>query len=900
MTRRDGWYGKRFAFALFISVLAHAMLASVSEGRQNIRDGFFAAYPSAVGTRLDNLPSITGHCGVCHYKFTGGGTRNPFGATVETALGNFPNTDEGRRQAVLSVQNMDQDTDGFTSVTEITNTASYTNTPTFPGLNGTNVSQVSNVNVNDILAYLTPTTGSDLTPPTVTVLAPNGGESWAGGLQQSVTWNATDNVAVTSVDIFYQDAESQPWTPIAMGVANTGTFTWFVHNTPSAAARVRVRARDAGGNQGEDQSNNPFSILIKSGGIVPTTLRDFHQPGTQPFGASSFEPSTDCLGCHGGYNTAVEPGHNFKGSMMAQAARDPLFFACVAIAEQDAPSSGDLCLRCHTPFGWVGGRSNPTDGSQLTALDRDGVACGFCHRVVDPVYKTGISPVEDQNVLNQLAPGDVPLTYSNGQFVMDPDTRKRGPYADAGAFHPRLYSPVHTSSDFCGTCHDVSNPVFDRTGPDDYTPGPLDAKATSFASTDLMPLERTYSEWKHSAYPGGVYQPEFAGNKPGGIVSTCQDCHMRDVSGEGCNDPGAPVRADLPLHDMTGGNAWIPSIVASLYPTETDAAALNAGAQRAVSMLQKAAGVGVTYAVEGDSFRALVTVTNRTGHKLPTGYPEGRRMWLHVVARDVLGQKIYESGAYDAATGILSMAPDPVVYECKLGVSAGLGGAVGVPSGPSFHFTLNDTVVKDNRIPPSGFTNASFATFGGRPVDPHHAGPEPLYVDGQNWHVAEYPLPSNAHSVIVRLLYQTTSKEYVEFLRDENTTNAAGQQLYDLWVANGRGAPVEMERDSIAMTITAVDEGSPITANRLAVLRNPFDRALDLKLDLANPAAVRLTVYDVHGRQVLVRDYGIQSGTSRLTWDGRDRRGETVRAGVYWAVVRAGDREWKRQVVRIR
>ncbi|HET9250560.1 MAG TPA: Ig-like domain-containing protein, partial [Candidatus Eisenbacteria bacterium] len=241
MERRDHWYGKRLAFALLISVLAHAVLASMSEGRPNIRDGFFAAYPSAVGTRLDNLPSITMHCGACHYRFTGGGPRNPYGATVEAALGSFPNTDDGRRQAVLSVQNQDQDTDLYTSVTEITN-LTYTNTPTFPGLNSTNVSQVTNV--NDILAYLTPTTGGDLTPPTVTVSAPNGGESWSGGQQRSITWSATDNVAVSSVDIFYRDAESLPWTPLAMGVANTGTFTWFVHNTPSAAARVRVLARD--------------------------------------------------------------------------------------------------------------------------------------------------------------------------------------------------------------------------------------------------------------------------------------------------------------------------------------------------------------------------------------------------------------------------------------------------------------------------------------------------------------------------------------------------------------------------------------------------------------------------------------------------------------------------------
>jgi hypothetical protein len=35
----------------------------------------------------------------------------------------------------------------------------------------------------------------------------------------------------------------------------------------------------------------------------------------------------------------------------------------MAIANQDARSSGDLCIRCHSPFGWMEGRSNPTDGS---------------------------------------------------------------------------------------------------------------------------------------------------------------------------------------------------------------------------------------------------------------------------------------------------------------------------------------------------------------------------------------------------------------------------------------------------------------------------------------------------------------------------------------------------------
>ncbi len=44
----------------------------------------------------------------------------------------------------------------------------------------------------------------------------------------------------------------------------------------------------------------------------------------------------------------------------------------------------------------------------------------------------------------------------------------------------------------------------------------------------------------------------------------------------------------------------------------------------------------------------------------------------------------------------------------------------------------------------------------------------------------------------MRLYYQSTSKEFVEFLRDENTTNTKGQELYDLWNNNGKCPPTLM------------------------------------------------------------------------------------------------------------
>jgi FlgD Ig-like domain/Bacterial Ig domain len=902
--RSSSWMGGIVAAALLLT-----LLPGPASGRPNIRTSFFALYTSAVGSRLDNLPSISGHCGVCHFRFTGGGPRNWYGQALEAELPSHPNTDAGRQAAMVAIQNGDADNDSYTQLTEITDLATYTNTPTFPGLAIGDLSAISDVDVNDILAYLTPTTGSDTTPPTATLTAPNGGQMWTGGQPNTVTWTATDNVIVTTVDLYYRDGEAEPWALIAKSHANSGTFNWFVPNTPTTTARVRVVARDAVGNTGEDLSDATFTILAQPGGIVPTTLRDFKQPGTQPLEGGPHDTSGVCVTCHGGYNAAVEPGHNWQGTMMGQAARDPLFYACVAIAEQDAPSSGDICIRCHTPSGWLGGRSTPTNGSGITSTDRDGVACDDCHRMVDPIYKDGVSPPEDQSLLSGMIPSHVPTTYANGQFVIDFNPRKRGPFSDALALHPVLTSAFHRTSEFCGTCHDVSNPVFDRVSGPDYAPGPLDTEASAIASDVNMPLERTYSEWKNSSYPSGVYAPEFAGNKADGIVSTCQDCHMRDVSGKGCNDGAVVTRPDLPLHDMTGGNYWMPNVIASLYPTETDAAALADAASRAEAMLQKAAVLGLALQAVADSYDVHVTVTNRTGHKLPTGYPEGRRMWLHVLARDIGGKVVYESGAYDAATGILSMTPPPVVYEAELGISPALaealdpGGTIGLPRGPSFHFALNDSVYKDTRVPPLGFTNAGFLTFGGTPVDPEHPGPGPRYADGQNWDTSTFTMPASAVRVWVELLYQTTSRDYILFLRDENTTSTAGDDLYDAWIINGRAAPVVMEADSMVLNPTAVATGeSPgPTVRRVSVLSNPFDRALPIALELSRPAPVAMDVYDVRGRRVSHRSLGtLGGGPHRLVWEGRDDAGRPAGAGIYWVSLQVGERRIVKQVVRIK
>ena len=747
--------------------------------RNNIRDAFFAVYPNAVGTPLDTVPSQPTHCGVCHYAFTGGGTRNPFGVLVEGALPNFPSNPNGRRQAIQSVENQDADGDGFSTLIEVTDLSTFSNTPTFPGLTPANVANVTFVDLADIQMYLTPSTGADVTPPDVIVLVPNGGETWVGNQPSTVQWFATDPSGVAGIDIDVSYDGGATYQPEARGLSNTGSYSWFPDNRPSTNAILRVYARDNAFNTGHDDSDDFFTISAPPGGIVPTTLRDFDMPGTQPFEAGILNNPEACSVCHGNYDPNVEPFSNWRGSMMSNASRDPLMQALMVVANQDAPDSGDLCLRCHFPRGWMQGRSVPTDGSQMLPTDGSGVACDLCHRLVDVIYDPQQNPSQDADILANLRfPGS---WFGNGMMVLDPTGARRGPFVDATSGHPILVSPFHREAALCGTCHDVSNPAFEKDADGNYLPNEMNAPATDFSAHHIGPVERTYSEWFYSDYNTieGVYAPQFGGNKD--YVSTCQDCHMRDVTGQGCNFTTAPVRTDLPLHDMTGGSTWYPSLLPTLFPGDVDAGAIAAGVGRARYMLQNAADMVLEQ--EGRTLR--VTIENKTGHKLPTGYPEGRRMWINVRFYDESLALIEESGAYDSATGELSHDAQAKIYEIKPGLDDLTASLVGVDPGPSFHFVLNNTVYKDNRIPPQGFSNADFASFGGPPVNY-------MYGDGQYWDVTQYAIPDAAVSVDVTLNYQSTSKEFVEFLRDHNTTNSKGQELYDVWSNNDKCPPEAM------------------------------------------------------------------------------------------------------------
>ncbi|WP_370476123.1 T9SS type A sorting domain-containing protein [Tamlana flava] len=579
---------------------------------------------------------------------------------------------------------------------------------------------------------------------------------------------------------------------------------------------------------------------------IPTTIDDFHLPGSQPFQSGTFVSSRQCDNCHGEYDFETEPAFTWRGSMMAHSMRDPLFEASMVIANQDAQFSGDLCLRCHSPGGWLEGRSTPTDGSALTAIDREGVQCHVCHKMMDPLS----NDLNDLAYINTLT--DKPQVHGNGMFVIDEQDVRRGPYNDITQVnHDVQYSAFHTKSEMCATCHDVSNPVYSKQPDGTYLPNDLGTSATSFDTYDMFPVERTYSEWKMSAYnsPQGIPSDAFGGNLEN--VISCQDCHMKEVNGKGVNKNYAPVRLDLGQHDLTGGNTFIPLLIKEKYSNDSyiDPDAIDAGILRARYMLQNAATLNLNAYAEENGFEVKVKIINETGHKLPSGYPEGRRMWINLVAYDIDDNIVYESGAYNHSTGVLDMN-NTKIYEAKLGMSPEIAafandinnGYYIYNAGESFHFALNNMVVKDNRIPPRGFTNANFEAVQAAPV-------AYSYEDGAYFDTTEYIVPKNTYRIVAKLYYQTVSKEYIEFLRDYNYTNTLGEQLYNLWDSHGKSSP-ELMREAEFTTSTLNMTLNKTLDNEIMVFPNPASEAINIKIIPNDVTKVSVDFYSLTGKKI--------------------------------------------------
>ena len=170
-------------------------------------------------------------------------------------------------------------------------------------------------------------------------------------------------------------------------------------------------------------------------------------------------------------------------------------------------------------------------------------------------------------------------------------------------------------------------------------------------------------------------------------------------------------------------------------------------------------------------------------------------MWINVKFLDSSRKLLKEIGKYgpkeDTIFGEPVAAPtlldpdDARVYECVPAISEAQAKKYGKKAGKSFHFVLNDIIAKDNRIPPKGFNNAAFAEHLSQPIGA-------VYADGQHWDDVELDPPAQCSRIVVNLMYQSVSWEYVKFLAEENRTDDWGKRLYDAWNKTGKCLPVSI------------------------------------------------------------------------------------------------------------
>jgi hypothetical protein len=585
--------------------------------------------------------------------------------------------------------------------------------------------------------------------------------------------------------------------------------------------------------------------------------------------------------------------------------------------------------------------------------------------------------------------------YGSGMYSLWAGNQKLGPYIDAVARHQFIQSQFHRGIDFCGTCHDVSNPaVGDLAHNNGKQPtadpvvasgipgSPVEGKA-AFNNFPYMYgiVERTFSEFKsgllsqtlvkdYNNLPPelkqGAIQVAYDSSVLAGTLGnyadntdrsfSCQTCHLRPVNGPGCNKKGAPVRTDLPLHDMTGGNYWMPDAIQWLDTqgrlrlggglTSVQIAALNEGKVRAIKQLNEAAALTVI----GNTLR----ITNLTGHKLISGYPEGRRMWINIKWYDGQSQvPVREDGRYGLIGTVINGTPTTVntlidpydpntkVYEAHYGMTQewanqlrGLGysadlalsydryseavdytlgqlaGSAPGTAHETFHFVLNNTVVKDNRIPPYGmsYDEARRRNALSVPANQYSGSPGGTYD-----HFDEITLnpPAGAVYATIDLLYQPTSWEYIQFLHLANDRlnpflADEGQALLDAWLSTGMAEPYvmasttwgtapvpavpKMYADSLA-TNASGKRGALIPANTFKAGDNVIIVAHIVDENNLNVAGTQvfMEIKDSGGNPVAnLQGFSDDTGTAVLNWKSSRRQTADIYSAEITSIIKNG------------
>lgn len=441
-------------------------------------------------------------------------------------------------------------------------------------------------------------------------------------------------------------------------------------------------------------------VLALSYGNYNNAQEPFHTPAELAFFTSHqvngplvpgqwFLPSYSCRGCHG-YDSLQQANidengndvnlvRHWESSMMALSAKDPLWRAKVTQEILTNPShEGDIqdkCTSCHAPTGRYNHSLRGLGPYRLTdlysdSLGLDGVNCSGCHTI--------------GNSAGATFSGDIP--YDTTRHIYGPfQNPMAGPMQLYEGYTP-AYSMHTDSSAFCSSCHTLITETIDLAG--------------NYTGSDFVE-QATYHEYLNSRY-------QSQGVK-------CQTCHMPRLESPVVIANGyiaLQPRYPFNQHTFQGANHFMLNLMRSnrstlgiQVPLSSFDTTIEATAQ---NLRLNSIDMSVHYdSTSSDTAYFRVRLLNKAGHKFPSGYPS-RRAVLQFVVRDAAGDTVFRSGVFDQQFrvtdentsfeghhDIIQSQDQSQIYEIVMG-------------DVNYNFTSvllrAAHLLKDNRIPPVGFT----------------------------------------------------------------------------------------------------------------------------------------------------------------------------------------------------
>lgn len=565
-----------------------------------------------------------------------------------------------------------------------------------------------------------------------------------------------------------------------------------------------------------------------------------------------FTASGECGYCHGpdvSGNTNVDaqgndvnPTSRWRSSMMANSARDPYFRAKVEHESLLFPAhSMDIeteCITCHSPAGHFNAIYQGADHFTLADMENDqiaydGVNCSGCHQLKD-------------DSLGLLFSGHI--KYDTANFIFGPIQSPISSVMTAATGYEAIYSDHINKSELCASCHTLITESLD-----------IDGNLTGNNFVE----QATYHEWLNS-----VYSSETDG-------TSCQSCHMPQITdGVKIATPyeGYPARSPIGLHNLVGGNAFILTMLRdngdALAVTATEAQFDSTISLTLKKLQQHTLDLDLQFlGMAEDSARFELKLSNKAGHKFPSGFPS-RRAYIEMIIITQDGDTLINSGRmnsdytladidspYEPHYQMINQSDEVQVYEQIMGDVNGNKTAVLLSSVEN---------LKDNRLVPVGFSTShsaydTVAIRGAAVSDPdfnHEAG-----VEGSGSDRIQYHAALNGYTGLLyaraRVRYQSVTPEFVaNIFEDEGDRIDAFETMF----LNADNTPItiaEAVLDPFNLGINEVE-------NRIVLTASP-NPTLDGNVSLSGwtGSTPEVEVYSLDGKKVS-SNYRMENGLIKL------------------------------------